>query len=249
MKRIDRIGETRINKQGLETKIIGYRNRRDMDVLFSDGYIMHGVHYNCFVSGSINSPMYPDVLGVGYLGIGEHRSRINGIKTQAYIIWSSMLTRCYSDKFIGKQNYEKCFVCDDWLNFQNFARWHEANYYFLEDESVELDKDIIMKGNKIYSPETCLYVPHKINTVICNRHNDRGKHLIGVQKRRGKYIAICNIEGERKYIGIFSSENDAYVAYKNAKEAEIQRVAESYRGRIPNIVIEYISKYTIDMTD
>ena len=230
-------------------KIIGYRNRRDIDVEFSDGYVAIGVNYERFLLGSIKSRLYPEVLGIGYYGVGEYKARIEGVKTKSYIHWSSMLTRCYDKKYVKRSNYETCNVCDSWLNYQNFARWHEENYYSLENESVELDKDIIKRGNSIYSPDTCMYVPHKINTIICNRRNDRGVYPVGVSLYNGKFGAHCNVDGKTKFLGVFPTEMDAFIAYKTAKEAEIRRVAEMYRGKIPDQVVDNILKYTVEYID
>lgn len=249
MRKNNRIGETNNNYQGLQMTIVAYRSRRDIDVKFSDGYIAHNVRYANFLEGSITSNLYPQYLGIGYLGDGEYKSRIDGIKTPEYICWSSMLTRCYSDKYIKKKNYIACSVCDEWHNFQNFAKWYQNNSYALEDDVLELDKDIIQKGNKIYSPDKCILVPHKINTIICNRHNDRGRYYIGVRKAKNGYTAICNIKGKQTYFGTYPTEIEAFYAYKRAKETEIKRVAELYRGTIPDLIIEYISKHKIELTD
>lgn len=249
MRKDNRIGEVNKNYQGLQMVIIAYRNRRDIDVEFSDGYVAHNVRYANFLEGSITSDLYPKYLGVGYFGIGEYKSRINGIKTPEYICWSSMLTRCYSDKYIKKDNYITCSVCEEWHNFQKFAEWYQNNTYALENDVLELDKDIIQKGNKIYSPDMCMLVPHKINTIICNRHNDRGRCYIGVQETKRGYVAVCNIDRKPKCLGVYPTEIEAFYAYKTAKEAEIKRVAELYRGIIPDFIIEYITKYKIELTD
>lgn len=249
MKKVERIGEKNINHQGLEMEIVGYKDRRNMEVKFSDGFVFHGASYHNFLNGSLTSLLFPDYLGVGCFGVGEYKSRENKIKTTAYIKWTSMLTRCYSDKYIKQQNYSSCVVCDEWLNFQNFAKWHYENYYEIEDDCLELDKDIIEKGNRIYSPDKCIYVPHKLNTILCNRHNDRGKCLIGVSEQCGKYVAACSIDGKSKYLGTFDSEYEAFLVYKAKKESEIKRVAEQYRGRIPDYIIELIKMYKVEMTD
>lgn len=75
-----------------------------------------------------------------------------------------MMNRCYGDKHKYSQySYKGCTVCEEWHNYQNFAKWYEDNYYNCEEE-LELDKDIIIYGNKLYSPETCLFVPKLVNT-------------------------------------------------------------------------------------
>lgn len=249
IKRIDRVGETGVNKQGLQMEIIGYKDRRHVDVLFSDGCIRKGIQYDCFLSGAARSLLYPEFLGVGFFGEGKYKARVNGAKTRAYINWSSMLTRCYSEKYIKRRNYERCSVCSDWLNFQTFAKWHELNYYSVANDTVELDKDIIKKGNDVYSPETCIYVPHKLNTIICNRHNNRGEYPVGICKQKDKYIVSCNIAGNQTYIGSYEIIEDAFAAYKDTKEREIRRAAEAYRNIIPDYIIDHILAYRVEITD
>lgn len=247
----ERIGEQRINIQGIPMYITAYRNSRDIEVQFCDGFEVKHTEYRKFLKGNIYNDNVPSYLGVGYLGEGEYKSRINNVKTDAYIKWGSMLTRCYSDNFIGKTNYFDCFVCNEWKNFQNFAKWYYDNIYDLDGEDIELDKEIKYKGCRYYSPQTCLLVPHKINTIICNRANHRGQCAIGVviNKNSGKYIANCNSDNKRVYLGTYNTEKDAFLAYKRFKEVEIKRVAELYRGIIPDEIIEYIKKYEVSESD
>lgn len=243
----ERIGEELVNNQGIPMKIIGYRNSRDIDVEFCDGFKVYKTEYRKFLNGKIINDNIPTYLGVGYLGFGEYKSRHNNIKTEAYVKWGSMLTRCYSDKFIGKKSYEGCFVCNEWHNFQNFAKWFYENTYKLDNEVIELDKEIKYKNCKMYSPNTCLLVPKRINTIICDRANDRGECKIGVTRRpfSDKFYSSCNSDGKRLFLGAFDTEIDAFNAYKSFKESEIKRVAEMYRGKIPDEIIEYIKKYEI----
>ena len=164
-----------------------------------------------------------------------------------------MLTRCYSDKFIEKDNYIDCEVCDEWKNFQNFAEWYNEHKYVIPDlDTLELDKDIKFKGNKIYSPETCLLIPKRLNSIILNRHNNRGNACIGVyyRKKDGKYIASCNmLEKQNRYIGIFDTELEAFNVYKNIKEKEIYRVLQLYKEYLPEDVYQAVLNYKVEITD
>lgn len=246
---MERIGTCSINCQGVPMKIVEYRNSRDIDVEFPNKCVLHNKEYRKFLSGKLLYPYYPSYLGIGYLGDGNYKSRDNNVKTDAYIKWGSMLTRCYSDKYIKAEAYDNCFVDPDWHNFQNFAKWYYENIYQLENERIELDKEIKYKGCKVYSADTCLLVPHKINTIICNRARDRGKYAIGVTYNGNRYCAACNIYGERYCIGYYDTEYEAFLAYKTYKENEIIRVAETYRGIIPDYIIDYTRQYKIEITD
>ena len=125
--------------------IIHYRNCSDIDIQFSDGTIANTTYYY-FLKGSVPNYNIPSYLGIGYLGYGKYKSRKNNIKTEEYIKWGSMLTRCYSEKLKERRNYIECTVCDEWHNFQNFAEWYNDHKYYLPDVDVlDLDKDIKIK--------------------------------------------------------------------------------------------------------
>lgn len=109
-------------------------------------------------SGEVRDRLFPSVYGVGYLGAGNYRARNKQSFNPYFTTWRSMIQRCYSDNLHKKHpTYKDCIVCDDWLNFQNFAKWHEENHPN-DGKEYHLDKDIKIKGNKVYSPDTCLFV-------------------------------------------------------------------------------------------
>lgn len=159
-----------------------------------------------------------------------------------------MLSRCYS---AGKSqkwpSYDGCSVCDEWLIFSNFRKWFDENYV----EGYALDKDIITKGNRMYSPETCCFVPARINNIILNRKKDRGKYPIGVTKQCGRLYAYVSINGKSIRIGVFSTVVEAFDAYKEAKERYIKEVATEYysRGEITKRVYDAMMRYKIEITD
>ena len=112
-------------------------------------------------------------------------------KCKAYTAWTSMLCRCYSDKYQQQfPSYKGCSVCDEWRLFSNFKKWFYAQP---GNETYVLDKDLLVAENKIYSPETCLLIPVKVNSFLTERNAGRGKYPIGVHKRTGKeiFIATC----------------------------------------------------------
>jgi hypothetical protein len=119
--------------------------------------------------------------GVGYLGKGEYKSFENGKNTRQYMIWYSMINRCYNEKYHKKlPTYKDCTVSEEWHNFQNFASWYDQNYYEVNGEKMALDKDILIKGNKVYSSETCIFVPQFINSLFTKCNAIRGEFPIGV---------------------------------------------------------------------
>ena len=141
--------------------------------------------------------------------------------------------------------------CEEWLNFQNFAQWYRDNYYEIEGERVALDKDILVKGNKIYSKESCIFVPQRINSLFVNTSASRGKYPIGISIVNNKYFQVlCNdVEGNCKYIGRYSSIEEAFNNYKNFKEGVIKEVADKYKYKIPNKLYNAMYNYNIEITD
>lgn len=191
---------------------------------------------------------------VGYLGTGEYKSRENGKKTREYETWRKMLTRCYSDIYKkSRSTYNECSVCDEWLNFQNFAEWYGKNYYEIPGQRTELDKDILQKHNKVYSPTRCVFVPQRINALFISRKNDRGPYAIGVIKvtnRKNLFMARCSDgTGTQKTVGYFKTELETFIAYKEFKERIIRKTAEEFRDRIPEKLYNALMKYEVDIND
>ena len=191
---IDRTGEENINSFGSKIIIKEYRNNKDIDVYFSEyNWVFEHADYSNFKKGNIKCPYEPRYFSKGYLGEGKYKAKEDGKLTDEYRIWYNMLRRCYDPKLHEKYNtYEYCKVEDFLLNFQNMGEWIENNYYEIPGEKMELDKDILCKGNKVYSRGTCIFVPHKINSLFTKRDNDRGKDPIGVTELpSGNYIVRC----------------------------------------------------------
>lgn len=173
---------------------------------------------------------------------------LNASKSKAYRIWIGMLERCYSKHQSTKwPSYNGCSVCDDWLYFSNFKRWFDQHYV----EGYALDKDILFKGNQVYSPNTCCFVPKEINTIIINRKAERGTQPLGVTKSNcGFEAAVCK-KGKQIYIGVYPTAESAFLAYKLEKESHLKKVATEYfdAGKISRRVFEALTNYTIDITD
>ena len=162
-KTIDRIGEKNYNNFGSEMIIVDYRKAIDIDVYFPEyDWIAKGVQYSSFKTGLIKCSYEKRTYGIGYLGEGEYKVLENGKHTRVYKTWKNMLKRCYDEKLHEKEpTYINCEVCEEWHNFQNFTKWYYENYYEVEGERMHLDKDILVKHNKIYSSETCVLC-HKL---------------------------------------------------------------------------------------
>lgn len=256
----ERLGEIRENTLGCKMKIIKYNARSDIVVEFQDEYKAKiNTTYGNFEKGNVKNPYDKEVLGVGYYGQGKYKSRgKDGKQTRAYTTWKSMLIRCYDPYYLDKHpSYRDCMVCEEWHNFQNFARWFEKNYYEIENEKMCLDKDILYKNNKMYSPETCVFVPQRINKLFTKRQNHRGKYLIGISchKRDNVLNVSCNIyeNGKKKtiHLGSFPLNRpfQAFYCYKIFKENYIKQVADEYKDLIPEKLYEAMYNYQVEIND
>ena len=254
----DRTGEENVNNFGSKMIISRYNNTRDIDVYFPeyDWTINHVTYGAAFKKGKIKCPYEPRVHGKGYLGENKYKASENGKKTKCYKVWQKMLQRCYDDFKKRRPSYKDCEVCTEWHNFQNFAEWYNDNYYQIEDEVMNLDKDILVKGNKIYSPETCVFVPQNINTLFIKCDKSRGDYPIGVcyNKQNGKYIPQCNVcNSKSRHLGCFDNPEEAFQVYKQYKEKYIKEVIDSYEGIIPephySKLKNAIYNYKVEITD
>ena len=257
MKKIDRTGEVSINSQGYSMKIVRYKNCRDIDVEFENGAIATHVQYITFKKKTITNPLHPTVCGVGYLGNFEDKAYVTATKaSKSYASWIGMLKRCYAKESLSKHSsYVGCEVCDEWKCYANFEKWFKANYYEIPNETMCLDKDILIKGNKIYSPQTAIFCPQRINTLFIRNWSVRGDMPIGVYKYESNkhqskpYIAQCNIKERQINLGYFKTMEEAFNAYKEAKENEIRRVADEFKDRIPQKLYDAMYNYQVEITD
>lgn len=234
---INRLGEERVNKFGSKMIIKEYRNNKDIDVYFPEyNWIFKHVQYDNFKRGKIKCPYEARYFGKGYLGEGKYKMSENSKHRKEFNIWHHMLQRCYDPKYQEKRpTYEGCFVEDYLLNFQNMCEWLEENYYKVPGETMCLDKDILCKGNKMYSRDTCIFVPQRINLLFTKCDKSRGDNPIGVTPRpSGNYQVHCNNGyGKKIPLGTYSTREKAFQVYKQYKEKVIKEVIDSYKGKIP----------------
>lgn len=256
-KSIDRTGEKGINNFGSEMIIVEYKKAIDIDVYFPEyDWTCRNRTYNDFKNGNIKCPYDKSVYDVGYIGEGKYKVNKNGKNTRVYDIWKGMLRRCYDKKFQEKHpTYISCEVDKKWHNFQNFAKWYYDNYYEIEGERIELDKDILVKHNKIYSPETCIFVPETINLLFTKRQINRGESVIGTTPFKGKYMVQCWLinpetgKSKQEYLGSYDTQEKAFEIYKYYKERNIKKVADYYEELIPVELYDALYRYEVEIND
>ena len=255
--KVDRTSEESYNNFGSKMVIKKYRGTKDIDVYFPEyNWVFKHTRYDKFKKGEIKCPYEPRVYGKGYLGEGEYKVSENGKHSDEYIIWHSMLQRCYDPKFHKKRpTYKGCAVEEYLLNFQHMGKWIENNYYEIPGETMCLDKDILYKGNKIYSRDTCVFVPERINSLFTKRDNARGKDPIGATLTSSdNYQVRCNDGyGKSVYLGSYLTKEEAFQVYKQYKEKVIKEVIDSYEGIIPephySRLKEAMYNYKVEMDD
>lgn len=187
------------------------------------------------------------VAGVGVNDYNGVAKDVDNKYYASYRVWQMMLHRCYNIEHQKKRpSYKECFVCNDWLFYSNFKKWFDENYI----EGYELDKDILVKGNKVYSPDTCCFVPPRINSLFTKCNVWRGDLPIGVTRFGKKFRAMGNFD-DRRYLGLYNTPEDAFRAYKEAKEAYIKKLAiEYYKKReISEKVYNALMYYKVEFND
>ena len=179
----------------------------------------------------------PLKFGVG-LNDADYKIQIDGVTCPYYSRWSNMLERCYSEK--AKEynlSYDDCYVCDSWLYFSYFKSWMISQDW----KHKELDKDILIQGNKVYSPETCCFVPKIINNILARNRRVKTKSLVGVgfDKRSKRFNATCSINDKANHIGCFKTEREAHEAYKEFKYNYIAAMAETQPEPIKSALLKW----------
>lgn len=234
---IEKLGETNTNKYGTEMKIVQYNSYSDIIVEFQDKYKAK-IHttYGNFIRHCVRNPYDKTVYGIGYLGEGKYKVYIDQDHLEpVYNVWRTLLGRVCTEKHREQfPAYSDCEVCEEWLCYQNFADWWNKNMYHVGTERMHIDKDILIKGNKIYSPNTCLIVPQRINMLFMHKPNKYGLPNGVKPTVNGKFEACYN----HKYLGVFSTVEEAENAHEVEKRRVIREIADEYKQVIPDKVYQ-----------
>ena len=192
--------------------------------------------------GEVRNVFRKKVCGIGYFGEGQFTS-----KDKAYTHWGHMISRCYSDNY--GETYKNAFVDERWHNYQIFALWFHANW--VGNLDVALDKDLLVKGNRIYSEDTCSLVPENLNNFTCTSDAIRGESPLGTTNSNGKTIAQIYVYGCHETIGLFCSEQEAFNAYKKRKEEVARIYADDYfsKGLIQEKLRDALYNYKVSIDD
>lgn len=250
--------EEKHNNQGSLMKIVECLENGKIIVEFQDDYKFKvGSLYGNFKSGSIKNPFHPSIYGVGITGNKYPRS-INCKMTKEYDTWIHILQRCFDDRLKEKQpSYIDKECCDEWLYYPNFYEWLHSQPNFdkwYHGKRWAIDKDILVKRNKVYSPETCCLIPQNVNCLFLKREAERGNYPIGVRYKDGEgFIATCRnpFIDKAEDLGSYSTPERAFQAYKAYKEDIIKQVAEvEYKaGNITEECCQAMMTYEVEIED
>ena len=247
----DCVGKVYKSKLSGDFKILKYNNKTSVEILFLKTGYETVARLGNIKSGGVKDPYSPSVYGVGITGT-KYPSTISGRNTKEYDLWKSMLRRCYSDNSKNKYpTYEGCEVSDNFKSYEYFYEWCHKQVGF-DVNGFELDKDLLIKGNKLYSEDSCVFIPKEINLMLIKCTASRGKHIIGVcwNKKASAFVARVNKnKGKQEYLGSFKTELEAYNAYKTAKEVFVKEQAEKLRYKIDERAYNALMNYTVEIAD
>ena len=247
----DCAGKVCKSKLSGDFKIVKYNNVRNVEIQFINTGFETSVQLTNIRNGEIKDPYLPSVFGVGMLGT-KYPSKVNGRNTKGYDLWYSMLRRCYSDNSKKKRpTYEGCEVSDKFKSYEYFYEWCHSQIGFGVD-GWHLDKDLLVKGNKVYSEDSCVFLPSEINSLLTKRTASRGEYLIGVSwySKSKTFIAQVNKnKGKPEHLGYFKTEIEAFNAYKTAKESFIKEQANKWKGEIDDRAYEALMNYEVSIND
>ena len=247
----DCVGKVCKSKSSGDFKVLKYNDTANVEIQFLNTGYETSARLDHVKSGNVKDPYVPSVCGVGIVGT-KYPPTISGRNTKEYDLWKSMVRRCYSDDFKNKHpTYKCCEASENFLHYEYFYEWCNEQIGFGAD-GFELDKDLLTKGNKIYSESTCIFIPSEINQILVKSTVSRGKYLIGVywSKTAKAFKATVNKnKGRSEYLGYFKTEIEAFNAYKVAKEAFIKEQANKWKSQIDERAYNALMNYAVDIND
>lgn len=222
-------------------RIVEYTNSDNLIVEFQDEHKFRKKStYSNFKNGGIKNPYDKTIFGIACLGDGKHGSWKNARNSRdTYLNWVAMLQRCYVD-MNGKYPayYGICTVCNEWLNYQNFAEWYESHYYYIPNERIHVDKDIKFKDNKMYGSNTCILVPQKINEIF---HRSRPKTIDSdLPETIKRYAKGYQVSFRGESLGVYPTIKECLEKYNTKKIDYIKELVNGYGNKMPDEVREIL---------
>ena len=244
------VGKTFSSNKCGDFVVTSYKDAKNVGIRFLFTGTELVVESSNIRKGTIKDRNYPSYQGVGIIG-DKYSTYNKGKKTKEYALWCSMLDRCYSNKLHEKYpTYKDCSVSKNFAFFTFFVEWCRKQTGFNQSD-FNLDKDLLIKGNKIYSENACCFLPKEVNIALTKRENLRGDSPIGVKfcKFSNKFTSRICRDGKFIHLGYFDDELTAFNAYKIEKEQYLQELAYRYKGRISDSAYYALISYQVDVMD
>lgn len=201
------------------------------------------VDSNRIKDGTIKNNFKPSICGIGYLGMDSNKG--SSANRSIYIIWANMIRRCYGKNRIDiTPTYKNIKVCEEWHNYQNFAKWYLENYpKDIEGIKFEIDKDLLQEGveNKIYSPSTCVFLPKSVNVFLFGGNNKDINTGLSWKESNKKWQVSIGGGKDRCYLGIFENKEDARFEYLKARKLRAEKQKDYLRS------LNYLSEEIIEL--
>lgn len=240
------VGQVRNTNEGGSFTVVEVVSAKEIYIVHNDEHKHKAkVSADQVRNGIIRNPYFPTLYGVGYMGVGKHKSKIKGVNVPHYSVWTGAIIRCYCPTRQAKRpSYIGCSISKNWLCYQNFAEWYTTHESY--GLGYELDKDLLVKGNRVYSAETCTMIPREINLAIRTDRIKVSDLPVGVLKTKsGSYTAGTRIKGKDSHIGTFKTLEEASAAYVIAKEAHVKELALEWEDRIEPRAFKALMNWTV----
>ena len=229
--------------------VLTYNGTNDVLIKFLDTGYETTVSLNQVRIGSVLDYCKPTICGVGVVG---SKLSTDEFQSKVYKSWAKMISRCYNKRLLAKHpTYIDCTVSNDFLYYPTFKDW-----YFKQPSHVNIgwviDKDLLCRdGFKVYSPDTCVFLPPEINSLLTTTKAKRGDLPIGVclKAKDTRYTATCCIDGVDKHLGLYDKPEDAFEAYKKAREDYLKVKAEKYKDQLCERAYNALYNYEVKITD
>jgi len=187
-------------------------------------------------------------LGVG-INDRKYPMKIQGKRLKESDLWNDLLKRCYSHSV--QRNHPTYLGCSASENFKSYSYFYEwcQNQIGFGQENYHLDKDLLFKGNKLYSEDTCLFLPSSLNLLLLTSKKRRGLLPLGVSLQGNRFKSDCRTEAPNSHIGYFDTPEEAFQAYKQAKENYVKTQAEKWKALIDPRAYAALMAYEVSIAD
>ena len=177
-------------------------------------------------------------------------TKLNGKSLKEYDQWNQMRQRCREGYQLKFPTYAGCHLAPEWESYDNWLEWAKQQKGFLQfDEQgriYHIDKDLLVKGNRAYAPDQCVFVPQHLNAFLNSHSRARGKLPQGLCQHSKNHVRVyISINGKQESLGLFTNPDEAYRVYAEAKQAYAKLLAERYDGLVDSRVISALLNFKL----